>query len=1026
MALQANPPYRCHDWLIRTMAIIVLACLCPVHGFAVSSAKNLRQYVLRSWTSEQGLPQNSIRAMLQTRDGFLWIGTRGGLARFDGAAFVLYKAGAANTIPNDSITGLAEDRDGSLWVSSAGGLTRYSHGRFHNYSSKDGLAGDSIWRITADPAGGVWAVTRRTELFHFDGTTVHQYMSPIAPRPEEVNALLEDKQGTLWVATFHGLFAFDRNQRFRRFTRADGLAGDRVYALAFDCQHQIWAGGEGGLTHRSSGRFVPIRVRGLPTATLLAFDTDGRDQAVWTGATGLGLFRLKAGGVQRLQAAQGLISDELWLLYFTREGSLWLGAINGLNQLSDGDVTSYSVDEGVPTSTLGIQRSQGPDGQLWFGLRNFQVHVRDGKLVPISPRESAKRSNHETSPDLVHRLDAISIWARSNDTSRFGLVLTDASDRQSIMSDGVHSSALPAIPWASIGTMLIDRSGTIWVGGSQIGTIAYGPNAPPRSFTTANGLDDNNVGSLAEDASGNIWVGTLSGLNRIRHGIVTHVVSCANVTSIDASAADGSIWGSSDSGLIYVPPTLAPARVFTSRETQPANVIEGVAADAQGYLWLGTQQGIVRIKKNDLLASSNSHPQGTSLEFGVGDGFRNAQLRENSVFRSRNGNIWFMTLDELAMIDPRKISARPLASIIMDGADIDERPESLIPAASLTIPAGRHRLSIRFTLAEFRIPSRIHFRYRLDGWDKKWIQAGVPREATYTGIPPGHYTFRVSHSDGYGNWGSAESTLSIRVTPYFYQTSWFFTLMALLVVACIWQLHRFRVTQVSGRINARMQERTRIARELHDTLLQGIIGISLQMYAASQQAADAGSVPSVLGHASQRLREIAEQSRKAVEDLRSPPGTPDPLEAMLALALRDMDLPASIQSQISSVGSRIDLRPPVLIEVEQIVREAVANAVRHSGTNIIRIDILYQPAHFFLSVSDNGCGMDQQIQVSGRIGHWGVTGMRERAESVGAQLRILPHIPHGTVVEISLRGTLAYAGFSGWRSASIFRRLSRR
>jgi len=998
----------------------VLAFLFVLPGFGLDPAKSLRQYVLRSWTSEQGLPQNSICAMLQTHDGLLWIGTRGGLARFDGASFVIFKSGAPNSIPGESITGLAEDRDGSLWISSNGGLTRYRDGQFHSYGARDGLPGTSIWRIARDPAGGVWAATRHSELFHVDGATVRRYASPIPARPEEVNALLEDPHGTLWIATFDGLFALDRERGFTRFTHESGLAGDRVYALALDRAGRLWTAGDGGLTHQTDGRFLSLPVRGLPTATLLAFDPSGDDNAIWTGSTGKGLFCLNARGVQRPEAAQGFNSDEVYLLYFSRDGSLWLGDIDGLNQLSDSAVTSYGASEGLPRSTLDFQRSLSSGNELCFGHGSTLFRVRDGTLVPMQP----PTRTGDPRPGSSRRLRAIPLWVRSNDRGSHGLVLTDSLGH-SVLSDGsLEERPLPPIPWRSVGTMLIAHDGTIWTGGSEIGVVSYPAHGPTHAYTVANGLDDNNVGALAEDAAGNLWAGTLSGLDRIHHGIVTRVVSCARVNSIETEA-DGSLWVGSDSGLIYVPHALSPVRVFTQKDGLPTSVIEGTAEDADGHLWLGTQQGIVRVNKTELLAPGG-RPQSVPVVFGTGDGFRSAQLRTNSVFRSRHGDIWFLTLQELAMINPHMAQAKPLAPILIDQVDLDDQEGALAPVISLTVPAGRHRLRIRYTLPEFRIPGRIHFRYQLEGWDKNWIQASNLRDAIYTGIPPGRYTFRVAHSDGYGNWSTEESTLPITVKPYFYQTAWFLALLALLVITCISRLHRLRVAQVSASINARLQERlqerTRIARELHDTLLQGMLGVSMQMYAASQQ----DSAPSMLGHASQRLRDIAEQSRKALDDLRSPSIAPDSLETALAVALREMELPADVQPQIRSAGIQMSLRPLVQAEVERIVREAVANAVQHSGADLIRLDVVYQPAHFFVSVSDNGCGIDRQTQESGRNGHWGIPGMRERAESIGGRLRILPHAPHGTVVEISLPGAVAYTETARPHTSSIWGRRLRR
>jgi ligand-binding sensor domain-containing protein/two-component sensor histidine kinase len=1012
--------------ITAALALMVI-CLFPLSVFALDPGKNLRQYVLRTWTTEQGLPQNTIHAMLQTQDGFLWIGTRGGLARFDGASFILYKAGAPNSIPGESITGLAEDCDGSLWISSDGGLTQYQNGHFHNYSSSDGLPDRSIWRIAEDPAGGVWAVTWRSELFHFDGKTVRRYDSPFTGRPQDVNAMVEDIHRTLWIATFHGLFALEHGGSFRPFTSRDGLAGDQVYALALNHQGQLWAAGAGGLTHLSAHGFVHVQIPELTTATLLAFDPTGSEEdTIWTGSTGQGLFRLNPRGVQRLRAAQGLISDEIYLLYSSRDGSLWLGAINGLNQLSDGAVTSYSTGEGLPGSTFGMQRAQGPNDELWFGRGRFKAHVRDGGLALLGPASATaphtpggKRVSQET----VRGLDAISVWVRSTNPGSRGLVLT-GKPGQSVLSDGTVQQTLPPIPWGSVGSMLIAHDGTIWTSGSEIGVVAYPVHGPPHAYTIANGLDNNNVLALAEDAEGNLWVGTISGLNRIRRGIVSQVVSCANVTSIGPSA-DGSLWVSSESGLVYVPRALAPIRIFTQRDGLPTSLIEGVAEDTEGHLWLGTEQGIVRVDKTDLLAPRH-RPQVAPVVFGVGDGLRNAQLRINSVFRSRRGDIWFLTLEELGMIDPRRIQGTLISPIYIDLAKIDDEDAARPPISSLMVPAGRHRLTIRYTLPEFRIPGRIHFRYRLEGWDKDWIQAGTLRNATYTGIPPGHYTFRVDHSDGYDNWSSGESTMDIRVAPYFYQTGWFLALVALLIASFVWQLHRFRVAQVSAGIDARMQERTRIARELHDTLLQGMLGVSMQMYAASQQTFDPGSLSAMLGRASQRLREIAEQSRRAVDDLRSPSPSPDSLEATLSSTFRDMDLSAGTEPHVYSVGSRMNLRPPVQIEIERITREAVANAVQHSGANSIRLDILYQPTCLFVSISDDGCGMRSEAQESERHGHWGITGMLERARSIGGSLRILPNTPRGTVVEISLPGAVAYWKPESGRISSIWRWLVRR
>lgn len=1015
-------PQVCARRLRVVGTMLVLLCLSVQTSNALEGRKDLRQYLLRTWTSAHGLPQDSIRAVLQTRDGFLWIGTRGGLTRFDGSAFVVYKSGAVNSIPSDAINSLAESSDGSLWIASNAGLTRYQNGQFKTFNNRDGLPGTSIWRVAAGSNGGIWAVTRNSQLFHFDGQKAQRYASSFEGRAQDVNALTEDPSRTLWIATFHGLFSFRDGREIRRFGVSDGLAGDRVYALALDRDGQLWTAGDGGLSHASALGFVSIRVPNLSTATLLAFDPERTDDAVWTGATGRGLFRVSPKGVERLQAAQGLVSDEQYLLYFSRDGSLWLGALNGLNELSESPVTSFGAASGWPPSTLNVQRSQGPDGELWFGTESLLYHVQDGALVALGSTDARRNSKHFG----LRGLRAVPLWMRSNDRSSRGLVLVDGHNR-SVFTDGTAERILPSIPWASVGSMLIDENGTIWTAGSEIGVVAYAAHSAPRAYTTATGLDDNNVLALAEDTAGSIWVGTIAGLDRIRGGVANRVCASPNVNAIDPSA-DGSVWAGSDSGLVYVPPSFGtppagPVRLFGQQEGLPTSLIEGIAQTKEGYLWLGTEQGIVRLAKTNLLAP-DSHLSSPPVVFGSGDGLHSAQVRINSVFRSRNGEIWFQTLGGLASIDPRKILAKPLSSIVMDRVQIDGRDVAISTSLPLAVPSGRHRLTFHYTLPEFRFPSRIRFRYRLEGWDKQWIEAGDLRETTYTGIPPGRYTFQVANSDGYGSWTPTSESLSMEVEPYVYETWWFLGGAASLVALAVFQLHRLRVARVSTRFDARMQERTRIARELHDTLLQGVLGVSMQMYAASHQSSP-NSIRAMLGHASQRLREIAEQSRQAVEDLRSPVPSPDSFERSLAHHLHEMDLPEGMEPHVQFAGVRAELKPSVQTQVQRIAREAVANAVQHSGANVIRVDILYQTTHLFVSISDNGRGMESPTQSDVRLGHWGIAGMRERAESIGACLRILPNTPCGTVVEISLSGANAYLRVptTGWR---LFERTRRR
>ncbi len=1007
---------------VLSAAFLLSLCSMSLQAFGLNPLKNSRQYLLRTWNSGQGLPQDSVRCILQASGGLLWVGTQSGLASYDGANFVRYES---DNVPGESITGLAEDRDRDLWISSNGGLTRYRAGRFQTFTHRDGLPEDSIWRIASDPAGGIWAATWSSRVFHFDGHTVRSYTLPLPSYAREINALLDDPSGTLWVATFAGLFRFDGSQGFQKLSRRDGLAGDRIYALSLDTHHQLWAAGDGGLSRLVDGRFQAIPLDGVRSATLLAFDPTNGSDTVWTGSTLDGLFRVQAGRTERLRTADNLAKDEIYLSYFSRDGSLWLGTTKGLSQLSDGAISSYSTDDTFPAAALSADQKRDNPTALILGYGRGVLAVQNGFLVTLGLPKRV-RLNPGSPPggnSPVGLMTVGSVWVRTASHGTQGLILYTSE-----AGEGLRSTSHPRPPnvtWSSVDTALVDKQGTLWAGGSDIGVIAYGRESRPRAFSTGSGLDDAAVSVLSEDPSGDIWVGTLTGLNRIRDGQVLRIAPCPRVTSI-YPATDGGVWAGCDSGLLYVAPSVSEVRLFTRQEGLPSNLIQGVTEDAFGYLWLGTERGIVRLAKRDLLASSSGNKL-LSIAFGVRDGLPNSNILKNTVFRSGDGDIWCMTFGHLTVAHPAAIGAEPLAPVQVEQASVDDQNNVFSPT-SLTVPAGRHRLTVRYVLPEFTMAGRLRFRYKLGNWDPDWIYAGSAREATYTGIPAGHYNFAVESSDGYGRWRSSEAALPITVQPPFFFTGRFYAIAAALLICCFWIRQRVRVGQVSAamdqRLQERVRERTRIARELHDTLLQGVLGVAMEMYAASQQAKGSAAL-SALEDASGKLREIAEQSRKAVEDLRSPSHVLDTFEQSILEAAQVAQLRPGIHFQIKSVGTAVKLRPLVQTEVALITREAFANAMRHSGASLVRIDIVYQPSHFLVTVTDNGRGLSPEARNSD-AGHWGIKGMHERADALGGWVHLLPHVPSGTVVEICLPAKVAYSGAWSERGSPAVRRVSRK
>jgi len=974
---------------VSVLAILVLLLTNSNSASALDPNKRVTQYALRNWTTEQGLPQGWISALLQTHDGFLWVGTRGGLARFDGVHFNVFHSSEADSIPNDIITSLAEDISGNLWIGTPGGLTRYREGHFVTFTQRDGLPETSIARLCPDSGGGLWIVTSYSRIVRFNGYRFEQFNSPIAGKFAEVNTILEDHGGILWMATFHGLFAFNKGVLDRRYSRADGLSDEAVYALCLDRSGTLWVAGNGGVDYLHEQRFIHRAVPGLVMASFVSVDRQGN---LWTGSTGSGLFRVNEHGASRLTAAQGLTSDEIYTILEDRDGGIWIGAVSGLNQLQDSIFTSFGIPEGLPASTRDLDAVEESDHAIWLGGGKTVIRLK-GDAIQIL--------------DTGHRTSSFPYTVRSSSLSRQGLLVTSDAGRVSLMRPS-SLSGLRKLTLNGAGIIFYDREGVLWAGTNENGLIRYQSNGDTQSYTIRNGLTDNNVRVINEDVHGDLWVGTVSGLVRLHNGAPAKVASCEVVTSIWADA-DGSVWAGSQSGLLHYHD--GSVRFFTQRDGLPTDTIEGVAEDDSSHLWLGTLQGVVRVDKQELLSiEQNKGARLSPIVFGKSDGLRDSEVRQNSVFRSQDGRIWFLTLKEIAVVDPRRIAPSPLLTAYVENPSLDDK--LLAPSVPFVVPPGRHRIEIHYTAPNLSSPGRMNFRYRLEGWDRDWVDAGMRRDVSYTGIPVGHYRFQVAVSNGWSMWNPSEATLPIVVQPYFYQTAWFLTICVVALVATVIVIHNVRVSQVAAHLNdrlhERLEERSRIARELHDTLLQGVIGMLMQLYAVETQVPASSPMKESLTRVVGRAHKLVDEGRTTLEDLRSRARHDDALEEALLSGIEDFDIPESIQVQITATGIVRTLNYVVQEDVYRIAREALINALRHAEASTIAIEVGYSESALKLRVWDNGRGMDADAREAGRSGHWGIQGMRERAEHIGGQLKLWSRPGAGTEIELRIPARLAY------------------
>jgi signal transduction histidine kinase/ligand-binding sensor domain-containing protein len=974
-------------------AILVFWVVMLGYGHALDPARKVTQYAIRTWTTDQGLPQGWISTLLQTRDGFMWVGTKGGLARFDGVQFQVFKSSTPHSIPNDTIDTLAEDGAGNLWIGTPGGLTRFRNGEFMTFTARDGLPETSVWRTTPDLSGGLWIVTTFSHLIHYDGQHFREIEFPIAGRFQEVTNLLEDRDGVVWVTTFHGLFKLRMGADHSRITELSRISTSEFDSLCLDRHGNLWTAGGEGVGHFEAGRLVQQSLPGSGIATFIVVD---RNQNIWTGSrpeTGIGLVRINGTGTARLTAGQRLASDEVHTLFEDRDGGLWVGTVKGLSQLRDGVFKSYGAPEGLSPTTRGMFGFDDAKHHVWFGTDRDIVRSEGPDLKPAAIRAGISMSQEPI---------------QSLDPALRGILVSDASGRSLVMN-GETLLRMPTVPFTGARFLYVQRDGTVWRATTEVGLVGYRTGRPPFSYSTRNGLSDNNVTAVDESPDGDLWIGTTTTLHGLHNGAISKITACEVVTSIWIDA-NGDVWAGSQSGLIHVHGSTV--HTFSQRDGLPVNEIEGVAGDDAGYLWLGTLEGMVRVDKRRLFEIEDGHAAPISPRvFGEGDGLRDSEVRQNSVFRSSDGRIWFLTLTSIAFVQPKAVPSSPPPPVFIDSTAVDDRTTS--GAGALTIGPGHHRIEFNYTAPNLSAPAPTVFRYMLEGWDHDWIDAGTRRTVSYSGIPSGSYRFRVSASNCCGEWGPSSEAIPIAVQPFFYQRVWFLALCVVLLGTTVFIAVRWRIAQIARHLNDRLyervEERTRIARELHDTLLQGVIGVSMQLYMAEKQVPEDSAVKPHLARIMKRIQAVVEEGRIALQGLRSQAFEDNTLEDALTLAIGELDIPSTTKATLAVSGTTRPLNAIVRDDIYKIAREALTNAVRHARASMISVEVGYTPSAFRLKVVDDGCGIPAQPKTKDHTSHWGIPGMRERAEHIGAQLQLSSNLKAGTAWELLVPARLAYA-----------------
>lgn len=772
-------------------AAAILLAVAPSPALALDPATPIGHYIHDVWRAKDGLPQDTVQAILQTRDGYLWLGTLEGLARFDGVRFTTFDTGNTPELRHNVVLALCEDPRGDLWIGTyGGGLYRHRDGVFARTSMSDGLPSDHVRAVYSDRKGALWVGTTGG-LARFEDGRLTTFTTRDGLPSDRVMSIAEDHEGSLWIGTSGGGVARWKDGVFTRVTTEQGLSSNFVWSIHEDRDHALWISTEGGgLSRYEDGAFRVFRAEdGLPSERVMPIEED-RDGNLWIG-TDAGLTRWSGGALATYTSREGLSKDNVRAIFEDVEGSLWIGTSDGgLGRLRDRRVSVLTAEDGLSARSARTVY-EGRDGSVWIGTDGGGLNRwKDGRVTVLSTKDGLA---HDDVWSIVEDASGV-LWVGS---AGGGITRLRDGKPLSVLTtkDGLSSDAVSAI--------YQDRKGRIWVGtqgggvdrveGDRVVKGALGPE-----------LAGTLVSALHEDRAGSLWVGTSgAGVFRWRDGQVTRF------TTGDGLGSDlvlslhedegGALWIATSGGGIS---RLTDGRIVTFRKKDGLydDLAYQILEDDRGYLWMSCNRGVYRVKKADLdEVAAGRAASFSSQAYGTADGLSSNECNgrvQSAGARTRDGRLWFPTMDGVVIIDPARLTSntRP-PPVKVESVLVDKRAVS--DGASL--PPGRNEIEISYTALSFTAPSRVLFRYMLVGFDRDWVQAGTRRVAYYTNVPPGDYRFRVIACNEDAVWNEEGATFALRLEPHIYQRPWFYGLWMLALALAVVGGHKVRVRRLKQR-----------------------------------------------------------------------------------------------------------------------------------------------------------------------------------------------------------------------------------
>lgn len=986
------------DCKLRRWLLVSSIAICFLKAaFALDPNRAVSQYVRDKWGTGRGFLGGTVYNISQSRDGYLWIGTERGLVRFDGYTFTMIQEPLAGSSPTGPVRGLLCDGDGNLWIRLEGPrMLLYRNGRFEDVYNRLDLQDVTFTAMVLDNQGRLLLSGLGDRTLRYRNGNLETVVR-VEEQPGIVSSLAVTRDDQIWLGTQeNGLFRVSRGHVSRLSEQPDDA---KISVLVPANNGGLWIGTDRGLRFWDGTKVSEVHLP-WPAAQvqILAMIKD-RNGNIWAG-TNYGLARISPSQMVSVDQPSIEGDNKVTAIYEDHDGAIWFGTSRGIERLRDGMFATYSTAQGLPSDSNGPLYVDS-EGRIWFApLTGGLYWLHNGKIGKIT----SDGLDH----DVVYSISGGDgeIWVGRQ---RGGLTrLTGSGESFSAVTytqaDGLAQNSVYAVHR--------NRDGTVWAGTVSAGVskLAEGKFT---TFSEAQGMPSDTVNSIVEGFDGTMWLATPFGLASFANGKWTtwsarDGLPASNVTTIFEDARQV-LWIATSGGLAY----LSSGRIAVPQKL-PESIREqivGIAEDGTGSLWLVTSDHVIQVNCERLMRGALQEVDVQS--YGMSDGLLGVEGvgRERTVISDGRGRIWISLNRGLSVADPRVAlnSSAPVA-VRIESMSAGGDPVNL--EGSLKLRTGVESVVFNYAGTNLAVPERIRFRYKLDGMNRGWSEVVASRQITYTNLGPGSYVFRIVASNSDGLWNGPETAVPFVIEPAFWQSWWFRSLCVASGLLIVLALYRLRLRHLTKRLNDRFQERlaerTRIAQELHDTLLQGVLSASLQLDVAEDHLPEDSPAKPLLRRVLQLMAKVTEEGRNTLRGLRTITADNHSLELAFSRVRQEFTLNDNVGYRVIANNVARPLRPLIRDEVYRIGREALANAFLHAQANNVEVEVEYASKYLRILVRDDGRGIDPQVLNSGREGHWGLSGMRERSEGIGASLKLRSRIGAGTEVELRVPSTIAF------------------